>query len=54
MPRFTVKELKEALRNLKDDVKVEITTEFLTHPTIEIKYIKELKDDGEKYYRLSL
>lgn len=49
-----VKDLKEAIKELKDDKEVVISSNYRSNEEIEIEYIEELKENGRKYYRVSV
>ena len=49
-----VKDLKEAIKELKDDKEVVISSSYQSDKEIEIEYIEELKENGRKYYRVSV
>ena len=49
-----VKDLKEAIKELKDDKEVVISSNYRSDEDIEIEYIEELKENGRKYYRVSI
>ncbi|YP_009981798.1 hypothetical protein H3301_gp014 [IAS virus] len=49
-----VKDLKEAIKELKDDKEVVISSSYRSDEEIEIEYIEELKENGRKYYRVSI
>lgn len=49
-----VKDLKEAIKELKDDNEIIITSNYRSDEGIEIEYIEELKENGRKYYRVGI
>lgn len=49
-----VKDLKEAIKELKDDKEVVISNSYRSDEEIEIEYIEELKENGRNYYRISI
>ena len=49
-----VKDLKEAIKELEDDKEVVISSNYRPDEKIEIEYIEELKENGRKYYRVSI
>lgn len=49
-----VKDLKEAIKELEDDKEVVISKSYRSDEEIEIEYIEELKENGRKYYRISI
>lgn len=54
MAKFTVKDLKEALKNLDEDKKVMIVDSYSSNDKIEVEYIKELKENGREYYKINI
>lgn len=50
MAKFTVKDLREALKNLDDSKEVMIVSSF--NDKIGIEYVKELKENGREYYKI--
>lgn len=54
MAKFTVKDLLEALKNLDESKGVMIVNSYSCNDKIGIEYIKELKENGKEYYRISI
>ncbi len=54
MTRFTVKDLREALKNLDESKEVILVNSYSGSDRIDIEYIKELKENGREYYKISI
>lgn len=54
MAKFTVKDLKEALKNLDENKEIMITSSYGSNEKIEVEYIKELKENGREYYKVNI
>ena len=52
MANFTVKDLREALRNLDGSKEVMIVNSYSCNDKIDIEYVKELKENGREYYKI--
>ena len=54
MANFTVKDLQEALKNLDESKEFIIVNSYSCNDKIEVEYIKELKENGKEYYKISI
>lgn len=54
MTKFTVKDLKEALKNLDEKKEIMIISSYGSNEKIEVEYIKELKENGREYYKVNI
>lgn len=54
MAKFTVKDLREALKNLDESKEVMIVNSYSGSDKINIEYIKELKENGKEYYKINI
>ena len=54
MANFTVKDLREALKNLDESKKVMIVNSYSCNDKIDIEYVKELKENGKEYYKINI
>lgn len=54
MVKFTVKDLKEALKNLDENKEIMIVSSYRSNEKIEVEFIKELKEDGREYYKINI
>ena len=54
MANFTVKDLREALKNLDESKEVMIVNSYSCNDKIDIEYVKELKENGKEYYKISI
>ncbi len=54
MAKFTVKDLREALKDLDDSREVMIVNSYSCNDKIDIEYIKELKENGKEYYKINI
>ena len=54
MAKFTVKDLQEALKNLDKDKEIMVLNSYSSNDKIEVEYIKELKENGKEYYKISI
>ena len=52
MIKFTVKDLREALKNLDENKEVMIVNSYSINNKIRIEYIKELEKNGKEYYKI--
>lgn len=52
MVKFTVKDLREALKDLDDSKEVRIVNSY--NDKIDIEYVKELKENGKEYYKINI
>ena len=53
MKKITVKDLKKALENL-DESKEIYCTWHLDATSIEVDYVKEIKENGREYYNIKM
>ena len=53
MAKFTVKDLKKALENLDENKEVQCTWS-LNATSIEVDYVKEIKENGREYYNIKM
>ena len=53
MEKITVKDLKKALENLDESKEVQCTWN-LNATSIEVEYVKEIKENGREYYRIKM
>ena len=54
MAKFTVKDLREALKNLDESKEVTIANSYSCNDKIDIEYVKELKEKGKEYYKINI
>ena len=54
MAKFTVKDLREALKNLDESMEIMIVNSYSCNDKINIEYVKELKEIGKEYYRINI
>lgn len=54
MAKFTVKDLREALKNLDEKKQVILTNSYSLNDKIEIEYVKEIKENGREYYKINI
>ena len=54
MANFTVKDLREALKNLDESKEVMIINSYSCNDKIDIEYVKELKENGREYYKINI
>ncbi len=54
MTKFTVKDIREALKNLDEDKETMIVNSYSSNDKIEVEYIKELKENGREYYKINI
>lgn len=54
MANFTVKDIKEALKNLDESKEFMIVNSYSCNDKIDIEYVKELKENGKEYYKISI
>lgn len=54
MTKFTVKDIREALKNLDEDKEIMIVSSYSSNDKIEVEYIKELKENGREYYKINI
>ena len=54
MAKFTVKDLREALKNLDESKEFIIVNSYLFNDKIDIEYVKELKENGKEYYKINI
>lgn len=52
--KLTVKDLREALKNLDESKEVMIVNSYSGSDKIDIEYIKELKENGKEYYKINI
>ena len=52
MAKFTVKDLKEALKDLDESKEFMMVNSYSCNDKIDIEYVKELKKDGREYYKI--
>lgn len=52
--KLTVKDLREALKNLDESKEVMIVNSYSCSDKIDIEYIKELKENGKEYYKINI
>ena len=53
MTKFAVKDLKKALENLDERKEVQCTWN-LNAASIEVEYVKEIKENGREYYNIKM
>lgn len=53
MAKFTIKDLKKALENLDESKEVQCTWN-LNATSIEVDYVKEIKENGREYYNIKM
>ena len=54
MANFTVKDIREALKNLDESKEVMIVNSYSCNDKINIEYVKELKENGREYYKINI
>ena len=54
MAKFTVKDLREALKNLDESKEVMIINSYFCSNKIKVEYIKELGENGKEYYKITV
>ena len=54
MAKITVKDLREALKNLDESKKFMIVNSYSCNDKIDIEYVKELKENGKEYYKINI
>ena len=54
MANFTVKDIKEALKNLDESKEFMIVNSYSCNDKIDIEYVKELKENGKEYYKINI
>ena len=54
MAKFTVKDLREALKNLDESKEFMIINSHSCNDKIDIEYVKELKENGKEYYKINI
>ena len=54
MAKITVKDLREALKNLDESKEVMIVNSYSCNDKIDIEYVKELKENGKEYYKINI
>ena len=52
MAKFTVKDLREALKSLDENKEFMIVNSYSCNDKIDIEYVKELKENGREYYKI--
>ena len=52
MANFTVKDIKEALKNLDESKEVMIINSYFCNYKIRVEYIKELGENSKEYYKI--
>ena len=52
MAKFTVKDLRNALKNLDESKEVIIVSLYGRTDNIKVEYVKELQEDGKDYYKI--
>lgn len=52
--KLTVKDLREALKNLDESKEVMIVNSYSGSYKIDIEYVKELKENGKEYYKINI
>ena len=52
MAKFTVKDLKEALKDLDESKEFMMVNSYSCNDKIDIEYVKELKENGREYYKI--
>ena len=52
MAKFTVKDLKEALKNLDESKEFMMLNSYSVSDKIDIEYVKELRENGREYYKI--
>ena len=53
MAKFTVKDLKKALENLDESKEINCSWR-LDGTSIEVDYVKEIKENGREYYNIKM
>ena len=54
MAKFTIKDLREVLKNLDESKEFMIVNSYSANDKIEVEYIKELKENGKEYYKINI
>ena len=54
MAKFTVKDLKEALKDLDESKEFMMVNYYSCNDKIDIEYVKELKENGKEYYKINI
>ena len=54
MAKFTVKDLKEALKDLDESKEFMMVNSYSCNDKIDIEYVKELKENGKEYYKINI
>ena len=54
MANFTVKDIREALKNLDESKEVMIPNSYFYNNKIRVKYIKELGENDKEYYKITI
>lgn len=54
MTNLTVKDIREALKSLDESKEIMIVNSYFCTGKIEVEYIKELKENGREYYKISV
>ena len=52
MAKFTVKDLKEALKDLDESKEFMMVNSYSCNDKIGIEYVEELKENGREYYKI--
>lgn len=52
MAKFTVKDLREALKDLDESKEFMMVNSYSGNDKIDIEYVKELKENGREYYKI--
>lgn len=52
MIKFTVKDFREALKNLDENKEVMIVHLYGGTNNLKVEYVKELQEDGKDYYKI--
>ena len=54
MAKFTVKDLREALKDLDESKEFMIVNSYSCNDRIDIEYVRELKENGKEYYKINI
>ena len=52
MAKFTVRDLREALKDLDESKEFMMVNSYSCIDKIDIEYVKELKENGREYYKI--
>nr|DAD59168.1 MAG TPA: hypothetical protein [Bacteriophage sp.] len=54
MKFIRVKDLREVLKNLDGNKKIMVVNSYSCDNKIEVEYVKELKENGQEYYKIGI